>query len=143
MFLPKTPSGRKSRRSLAYPSGYIGFAGTGNYDIYIDSIRIDNTDFGGQCAVTQDFSLDNGYIKDRPKHDAAGNLTYDGSLYYFYDAWNRLVKVQRPGTGGTPPTGSVIATINYDGLNRRIVKGIGCHRRPEELEHCLEIFVRR
>jgi YD repeat-containing protein len=30
-------------------------------------------------------------------YDAAGNLTDDGIYKYTYDAWNRLVKVQRPG----------------------------------------------
>ena len=30
-------------------------------------------------------------------YDAAGNLVDDGLYRYAYDAWNRLVKVTRPG----------------------------------------------
>jgi len=31
-------------------------------------------------------------------YDAAGNLTSDGRYVYQYDAWNRLIQVNEPGT---------------------------------------------
>ncbi len=75
-----------------------------------------------------------------PTHDAAGNLTYDGTYFYQYDAWNRLVQVnathvaEPPAGGGggganepahpTLPPGVVvdglIKQFVYDGLGRRI-----------------------
>ncbi len=55
-----------------------------------------------------------------PTYDAAGNMICDGIYNYTYDAWNRLLTVQRPG-GTTPQT---IATYRYDGLGRRIYKNV-------------------
>ncbi len=55
-----------------------------------------------------------------PGYDAAGNMICDGIYNYTYDAWNRLLTVQRPG-GTTPQT---IATYRYDGLGRRIYKNV-------------------
>jgi len=52
-------------------------------------------------------------------YDAAGNLTDDGIYLYKYDAWNRLVEVQRKAAAGDPQT---IAAYTYDGLGRRIKK---------------------
>jgi hypothetical protein len=59
-------------------------------------------------------------------HDAAGNITYDGQYQYAYDAWNRLAKVKRAyrDSEGALQNGSVVATMSYDGLGRRIVKAI-------------------
>ncbi len=39
---------------------------------------------------------------------------------YTYDAWNRLVAVQRPGIS----TPQALATYRYDGLGRRIYKKV-------------------
>ncbi|MBN1943120.1 MAG: hypothetical protein JW849_07480, partial [Phycisphaerae bacterium] len=61
-------------------------------------------------------------------HDAAGNLTYDGLYAYKYDAWNRLMTVTRAYPDPSDTTqhieGSVVATMEYDGLGRRIVKAV-------------------
>ena len=48
-------------------------------------------------------------------------------MFFTYDAWNRLVEVQRAyrQQGGTLCEGSVIATLAYDGLGRRITKDVG------------------
>ena len=60
-----------------------------------------------------------------PVYDAAGNMTeipqadtptdhYDAT----YDAWNRLVKLEDPGSG------AVVATYEYNGVNHRIRKTV-------------------
>ena len=58
---------------------------------------------------------------------AGGNQTYDGRHRYTFDAWNRLAKVYRAyrNSGGALADGSLVATIQYDGLGRRIVQRIG------------------
>ena len=58
-----------------------------------------------------------------PDQDAAGSMTYDGEYQYSYDAWNRLIKVERA-YGNTPTAGSEVATIEYGGLGRRIIKEV-------------------
>ena len=69
-------------------------------------------------------------------YDQAGNLTFDGRLFYQYDAFNRLVRVHEA-SGLTPAdfdyygqlnrdpnhrpnVGQVLAHFNYDGLGRLI-----------------------
>ena len=54
-------------------------------------------------------------------HDPNGNLTYDGTFNYTYDAWNRLVKVTQ--TSGETTT--TVATYAYDGNDYRISKTVG------------------
>ena len=70
-------------------------------------------------------------------HDAAGNLVWDGRLFYQYDGFNRLVQVNEasqldpnfyPFINGKlyyypddpPPVGPTLATFIYDGLGRLI-----------------------
>jgi hypothetical protein len=53
-------------------------------------------------------------------YDNNGNLTDDGILAYVYDAWNRLVQVQRSAAGDT----TTVATYVYDGKNRRVSKTV-------------------
>ena len=47
-----------------------------------------------------------------------GNLTNDGTLIYAYDAYNRLIQVNRVSDG------LIIATYVYDAVNRRVRKTI-------------------
>ena len=79
-----------------------------------------------ETAVVEGFELASGDAPDEPEHDAAGNLTYDGLYWYTYDAWNRLAKVQVAyrAAGDDPEKKHTIATIEYDGLGRRIEKAI-------------------
>jgi hypothetical protein len=58
--------------------------------------------------------------------DASGNLTYHGLYGYTYDAWNRLVKVQTAyrDTNGAVQETATVATMEFDGLTRRIVKAV-------------------
>ncbi len=51
-----------------------------------------------------------------PTHDYAGNLTYDGTYRYTYDAWNRLVKAT------LNDTNVEVQAAVYDGLGRRVKK---------------------
>jgi len=83
------------------------------------------------------------YQQIQPTYDANGNLTFDGSYFYQYDAWNRLIQVNRvkwtvyqqwpdgaaaaimaSGTvitpGGTPEPGVLLKHFTYDGLGRLI-----------------------
>ncbi|MFN0011305.1 MAG: hypothetical protein ACKVS8_06640 [Phycisphaerales bacterium] len=72
-----------------------------------------------------------------PQHDVAGNLTFDGKFIFSYDAWNRLVQVNRATVeavvvqqnGGEPeppvptPTiviGDLVKQFVYDGLGRMV-----------------------
>lgn len=64
--------------------------------------------------------------------DIAGNLTFDGTYWYQYDGWNRLIEVRSAGTldpndfeenGTLSPAvghaaGSVVASYIYDGLGQ-------------------------
>jgi RHS repeat-associated protein len=52
-----------------------------------------------------------------PTYDAAGNLTFDGTNYYTYDAWDRLTAVR---TGSA--TGPLMAHYEYDGTGRRVAE---------------------
>ena len=47
------------------------------------------------------------------RHDAAGNLVFDGTFIYHYDAWNRLVQVS---AGAVNPSVSPVADRPYIGL---------------------------
>jgi YD repeat-containing protein len=73
------------------------------------------------------FGIDgSGNVTDTPVHDAAGNLTYDGSQKYTYDGWNRMKAVAhayRDGAGSLQ-TGQTSATISYDGKGRRVKKAV-------------------
>ncbi len=53
-------------------------------------------------------------------YDNNGNLTVDGVYTYVYDAWNRLVEVQRVASGDT----TTIAEYEYDAKNRRVSKTV-------------------
>ena len=64
---------------------------------------------------------------DLHSYDTAGNLLYDGTHYYFYDAENRLIQVD--GTLGTCASGSTTGTTAcyyYDAEGHRVHRtGIG------------------
>ncbi len=69
-----------------------------------------------------------------PTYDAAGNMiamaqpeSETDRLFAVYDAWNRLVKVYADDGDGTFEPGTdddLLVTYEYDGLNRRIEKGV-------------------
>ncbi len=109
--------------------GRVGFA-IGS--VYIDDLTI-KSDADGDGEFTndstteavEDFTETSGDASDKLVHDAAGNLTYDGKYEYAYDAWNRMVAATRAWQGGGEgKTGSAVATIAYDGANRRVSKMI-------------------
>jgi YD repeat-containing protein len=52
-------------------------------------------------------------------YDAAGNLTDDGLYKYTYDAWNRLVKVQRPGI-------TCLSELGWRPIHAEPVQSAGC-----------------
>jgi hypothetical protein len=51
-------------------------------------------------------------------------MTSDGIYKYTYGAWNRLVKVTRPGPTGTGVDPQTIAEYRYDGVGRRYRKEV-------------------
>ncbi len=72
------------------------------------------------------FTVDgSGYATDTLTYDNAGNLTYDGVFQYAYDAWNRLITVSKAYRDGSGVhAGSLIDTMSYDGMGRRISKAV-------------------
>ena len=58
-----------------------------------------------------------------PTYDGNGNLTYDGTFTYCYDAENRLTGVIQGGTCASPTT--TVATYAYDAQGRRKSKAVG------------------
>jgi len=74
----------------------------------------------GQYVVEmrENFTVDGAYTQERPLHDAAGNMIYDGLYRFSYDAWGRQSKVERAyrDSSGGLCVGSTIAAMKYDGL---------------------------
>ena len=77
----------------------------------------------------EDFTIDgSGYTTDTLAYDSNGNLTYDGTQCYTYDAWNRQMTVAhgyRDGDRGPSSTihsGQAFTTCAYDAAGRRISK---------------------
>jgi RHS repeat-associated protein len=58
-----------------------------------------------------------------PSYDGNGNLTYDGTFTYCYDAENRMTAVLSAGTCAAP--GTTVATYAYDAQGRRKSKTVG------------------
>jgi len=58
-----------------------------------------------------------------PSYDGNGNLTYDGSFTYCYDAENRLIAAISGGTCASPTV--TVATYAYDAQGRRKSKTVG------------------
>ena len=58
-----------------------------------------------------------------PTYDGNGNLAYDGTFSYCYDAENRLTRVIASGTCASP--GTTVATYVYDAQGRRKSKTVG------------------
>ena len=90
---------RKAYEKAIFDNVAVGY--DNNADDTIDYYVINET-FGG-TSIT-------------PTHDHAGNLTYDGTYRYTYDAWNRLVKAT------LNDTDVEVQAAVYDGLGRRVKK---------------------
>jgi YD repeat-containing protein len=58
-----------------------------------------------------------------PSYDGNGNLTFDGTFTYCYDAENRLTSALSAGTCASPAT--VVASYAYDAQGRRKSKTVG------------------
>ncbi|MCC7390710.1 MAG: hypothetical protein IT431_18335 [Phycisphaerales bacterium] len=61
-------------------------------------------------------------VEAAPIYDGAGNLKFDGSYYFQYDAWNRVVQVNHAtddGAGGVV-MGQLAKHFMYDGLGRLV-----------------------
>jgi uncharacterized protein RhaS with RHS repeats len=60
----------------------------------------------------------------RLEYDAAGNLLFDGQHAYQYDAWNRLIQVNRATSDGHDPQtltiGPLVKHYTYDAVGRLI-----------------------
>ncbi len=66
-----------------------------------------------------------GPVATAMSYDAAGNLTCDGTYFYQYDAWNRVVQINakqaNPATGPPQPDASkFLKHFTYDGQGRLI-----------------------
>jgi RHS repeat-associated protein len=106
--------------TLSSPSDPNGCSGLSwSYDAWGN--RTAQTTTGGSCPQqpSTTFSLKN-QLPSPYAYDAAGNMTYDGTHYYFYDAENRLIQVQSTPTLGACSAAS--ACYVYDALGRRVHK---------------------
>ncbi len=125
---------REANGQAAYSSsnfeidgGFMGFC-TSVRGIYIDDLTVRSwTGSTWKTETVEKFKLNSARAEETPTHDAAGNLTYDGLHKYTYDAWNRLAAVERAwrDSDGNLQIGSVVASMEYDGLGRRTVKRVG------------------
>lgn len=72
-------------------------------------------------------ALDGASTNSTFRHDAVGNVIFDGSYFYQYDAWNRLMQINQAtlgqAQGGQPApivVGVFVKLFTYDGLGRLI-----------------------
>ncbi|HZQ21448.1 MAG TPA: RHS repeat-associated core domain-containing protein [Terriglobales bacterium] len=103
------------------PSGCTGLSW--GYDAWGN--RTDQSVTGGTCntfhaSITATNQLYDP-VNNKYQYDAAGNMTYDGSHTYFYDAENRLIQVD--GTFGQCSTATACYIYGVDG--RRVTKLTG------------------
>jgi RHS repeat-associated protein len=97
------------------PNGCTGLSWT--YDAWGN--RTNQTVTGGTCQTfAQSANTQNQLVGPPYLYDAAGNMTYDGSHTYTYDAENRLIQVD--GTVGTCSTAT--ACYTYDASGVRVEK---------------------
>ncbi len=83
--------------------------------------RTNQTPSAGTCSFSQTVNSQNQLVGPPYQYDAAGNLTYDGSHTYFYDAENHLAQVD--GTFGNCSTAT--ACYLYDAAGHRARKAVG------------------
>jgi len=104
------------------PAGYAGLS----VPCRCESFKIGYNTSGADGALDQVLFTDgfDGPLSVTLTYDANGNLTGDGLYRYTYDAWNRLVRVQRTGPGAEPDDWHEIARYGYDGLGRRVRKTV-------------------
>jgi len=104
------------------PAGYAGLS----VPCRCESFKIGYNTSGADGALDQVLFTDgfDGPLSVTLTYDANGNLTGDGLYRYTYDAWNRLVRVQRRGPGTEPDDWHEIALYGYDGLGRRVRKTV-------------------
>ena len=89
---------------LEHDGGRVGVKAAGGY-IFIDQLQVENlTDHDDNPSTADEYVTD--YVdnftingdEQRPQgieYDLAGNMIYDGTYKYTYDAWNRMTKIQR------------------------------------------------
>jgi RHS repeat-associated protein len=110
--------------SASDPGGCTGLSWT--YDAWGN--RTDQTTTAGSCGQFHaSVNAKNQLIdpvNNSYQYDAAGNVIYDGSHHYLYDAENRLIQVD-PNSGycsSQGNTSTAAACYVYDALGRRVVK---------------------
>jgi RHS repeat-associated protein len=86
-----------------------------NYDAWGNLTNQNVT--AGSCASFQVLAGTNNQLGSPFTYDAAGNMTYDGSHHYLYDAENRLIQVD--GTLGTCSSPTTMCYV-YDANGRRV-----------------------
>ena len=118
--------------------GQIGFGVMGGqaYANSVDDVTIksynESTSSFDTTELEEHFDVDgSGYASDTLAYDNNGNLTYDGSQAYTYDAWNRLKTTAHAyraftadGGDGNVHSGQVFCTVSYDAAGRRITKAV-------------------
>ena len=117
---------------LTRPGSMFGFMGSSETVDFDTLVLKSDHDDDQNYDVTEhkdNFDIDsNGDVEQNLAYDEAGNLIYDGKHAFEYDGWNRLIEVAKaypnPSPGSGYSEGSVVATMQYDALGRRIVKEV-------------------
>jgi hypothetical protein len=117
--------------SFSNVGGMLGFAGYADYPS-VGAIKVRSYDTATSAfdilEHVETGALDtSGFTTgDTLTNDSNGNLTFDGTAVYTYDAWNRLKSIAhayRDGSG-TLYSGQTSETMSYDAQGRRITKAI-------------------
>ncbi|MCL2641786.1 MAG: hypothetical protein FWD53_13130, partial [Phycisphaerales bacterium] len=85
-----------------------------------EKFTVDSSGYSGNETIN-DYS-------QKPHYDNNGNMLFDGTQVYTYDAWNRMKTVAHGYRDGPNVSdihsGQVFCTTSYDAANRRIIKAI-------------------
>ena len=114
------PGGNGQGVLTGSPGGSVGLAWGPGTGMGCNLLRVGTASASSHTITATEAAVDETFATSvTPSCDAAGNMTNDGIYKYKYDAWNRLVEVDRQGPTSSP---QVIAQYAYDGLGRRIKK---------------------
>jgi len=130
------PAGNGQNLLTDHAGGGVGLAASLLASPTCEDIKIGYSD-GDNHAALDDTIIDEDFdsLALSLTYDNNGNLTDDGICTYKYDAWNRLVEVQRKAVSVSDAKYARVARYTYDGLGRRIVKEMtNCASRGDWVE---------
>jgi RHS repeat-associated protein len=87
-----------------------------NYDAW-GNLKAMNVTAGSCGSLSLDYNGSNQITNTGLQYDAAGNLTYDGTHHYYYDAESRIIQID--GTLGTCSSATVCYVYDANGVRVR------------------------